>query len=78
MPLELGVPVEAVARTRGPARLPALDAGTCAGVVKSHDGGVPAVRQAGGDLISCHLIVDLQGGQQDITVGLRLEIEVDD
>ena len=65
------MPVQAVAA--GPrALLPVLHPGA----VQAHGRGVPHVGQAGGDLISCHLVVDFQGCQQDVPLRLRLWEEV--
>lgn len=35
---------------------------------------VPNVRQAGGDLAARHLVVDLQGGEQDVPVAVRFRL----
>lgn len=41
--------------------------------VEHHGGGVVAVAQRGGYLVACRLIVDLQGGKQDVALGVHLD-----
>lgn len=65
------VPVNAeaagIARRAG---LPALEPRR----VEHHGGGVVAVAQRGGDLVACRLVVDLQGGKQDVALGVHLGV----
>lgn len=65
------VPVQAVAaRVACPALLPVLDPR----VVEHHGGGggVVSLAHGGCDFISSHLVVDLQGCQQNVPLGVDL------
>ena len=59
------VPLQAGAR---PARLPVLDAR----VVEHHGGGIVRLAHGGCDLIPSHLVMDLQGCQQNVPLGVDL------
>lgn len=41
--------------------------------VKHHGGGVVAVAQRGGHLVARRLVVDLQGGKQDVALRVHLD-----
>lgn len=63
------VPVQAeAAQLLRRARLPVLDPR----VVEHHGGGVVGLTQGGYDLIPSHLVVDLQGCQQNVPLGVDL------
>lgn len=64
--LQMCAPVQAGAAR--PARLPVLDGR----VVEHHGGGVVGLAHSGRYLISCHLVVDLQGRQQNVSLGVDL------
>lgn len=67
--LQVGVPVQAeAAGLSRRARLPVLEAG----VVERHGGRVVDLTQGGGNLIRPHLVVDLQGRQQNVPLGVGL------
>lgn len=62
-------PVQAVAAgLLRPTRLPVLNPR----VVEHHGGRVVGLAQGGRDLIPSHLVVDLQGRQQDVPLGVDL------
>lgn len=44
-------------------------------VIEHHWSGVSSLADAGGDLVPGHLIVDLQSGQKDISLGVHLQAE---
>lgn len=75
-PFHLGGAIQRMAAGRARADTAALLAvlDVCRGrAVQLHHGlRVPNVRHAGGDLTSRHFIVDLQCGQQDVPVAVRL------
>lgn len=63
------VPVQAeAARLARRTRLPVLDPR----VVEHHGGRVVGLAQSGCDLIPSHLVVDLQGCQQNVPLGVDL------
>lgn len=65
----MGVPVQAeAAGLSRRARLPVLDPR----VVEHHGGGVVGLAQRGRDLVPSHLVVDLQGCQQNVPLGVDL------
>lgn len=69
--LKVGVPVQAeAARFVWRAGLPVLDPH----VVEHHGRRVVSLAQNGCDLITTHLVVDLQGCQQNVPMGVDLGI----